>query len=69
MGFPVLHCIKKDGCICWISDVCQLNKAIRCKQYLLPIITDICMQYYTFKLDEHSPDLCTMITPFGKYKP
>jgi hypothetical protein len=74
---------KKDGRVRWISDLHQLNKLIRCKQYLLPIITDILrkrsgykfftkldvsVQYYTFELDKESQDLCNNITPFVEYK-
>ncbi|KAL7489014.1 hypothetical protein ACHAW6_014591 [Cyclotella cf. meneghiniana] len=83
MGFAILGCAKKDGHICGISDLRQLKKVIRRKQYPLPIIKDnlrkcsgykfftklhISMQYYSFKLDEHSQDICTIITLFGKYK-
>jgi hypothetical protein len=72
---------KKDGRVHWISNLRQLNKVIRCKQYPLLIITDILckcsgykfftkldvgMQYYMFELDKESQDLCTIITPFVK---
>jgi hypothetical protein len=40
---------KKDGRVRWISNLRQLNKVIRHKQCLLPIITDILCKHSGYK--------------------
>ncbi len=40
---------KEDNRVRWISNSHQLNKVIRCKQYPLPIITDILCKHSRYK--------------------
>ena len=80
---PTMGISKKDGRIRIVSDFRELNKCIKHKVFPLPNIQevlrkrpgyeflsklDLTMMYYTFELDEESKDLCTIITPFGKYR-
>ena len=80
---PTFVIPKKDGRIRWISDLRELNKCLQRKVYPLPLIEDIVrrrkgykyftkldltMMYYSFELDDKSADLCTIVTPYGKYK-
>ncbi|CAJ1935853.1 unnamed protein product [Cylindrotheca closterium] len=80
---PTFIVPKKDGRVRFVSDFWQLNKMIKRKVWLLPIIQDILkkrngykyftkldlsMFFYTFEMDEALKDLCGIVTPFGNYR-
>lgn len=78
----MFYVYKPDDIACVIDDVRKLNKVSVAKHYLLPKIQyifqrclgykyvtliNISMQFRTFKLNEESSWLCTIVTPFGKF--
>jgi hypothetical protein len=80
---PHLSYTEKDGRIRWVSDFRELNKVLKHQIYPIPHIQelltkhpsyifftklDISMQFYTFELDEEWKELCTIVTPFGKFQ-
>jgi hypothetical protein len=54
---------KKDVRVCWISNLCQLNKVIRRKrkQYPLPILTDILRKHSGYKFSQNLTLVCNTI--------
>ena len=73
---------KRDGQIRFLSDFRKVNTMIKRKPYPMPLILDLMqtlegftyattldlnMVYYTIKLDNAAKQICTIVTPWGKY--
>ena len=83
MGCTNFYYFKKDATVRFISDFCELNKCINCKPFPIPKIEDLLLKlegfqhatsldlnmgYYHIELMPFSKRLCTIVTPWGKYK-
>jgi len=83
-AFPTFLIPKKNDRVSWISDFRELNDLIERPQYPLPRIQqimlkqksykyftkiDLSMMFYCFELvDEARKELCTIVTPYGKFQ-
>ena len=80
---PTFIIPKSNGIVHMVSDFRKLNSNLVQKPYHIPKIYGIIhelegfqyatalnlnMGYYTIRLDPGSQDMCTIITPWGKYK-
>ena len=78
-----LSYFKKDGLVRFISEFRELNKRIRRKPFPIPKVPDLLLKlegfqyatsldlnmgYYHIVLSAFSRQLCTIVTPFGKYE-
>jgi hypothetical protein len=52
---------KRDGRVRWISNLHQLKKVIRCKQYPLPITTDILRKHSVYIFSQNTKLVCNTI--------
>ena len=82
-GAPTFLIPKKDGTVRFISDFRELNKRIKRQPYPIPKIQNLLMKlegfqygtsldlnmgYYHISLSEHSKELCTITTQWGKFE-
>jgi hypothetical protein len=80
---PTFIIPKKNGTVRFISDFGKLNEELKRKPYPIPKIAQILqelemfayatspnlnMGYYTIRLHPTSQQICTIVTPFGKYQ-
>ena len=80
---PTFIIPKKDGRVRFVTDFWRLNKQIKRSPYPLPHIKDmllkvsnfsyamalgLVMGYYIITLSDNAKKICTITTPFGKYK-
>ena len=80
---PTFIISKKDATVRFISDFRELNKCIKHKPFPIPKIQDLLLKlegfqhamslnlnmgYYHIELTPFSKRLCTIVTPWGKYK-